>query len=427
MKFSEQLKSGVILDNPVFMQTIGLCPTLATTTSLQNAIGMGAAATVVLICSNVVISALRKIIPDKIRIAAFITVIATFVTMIDLSMQAFLPSLASSLGLFLPLIVVNCIILGRAEAYASKNKVLPSIFDGLGMGLGFTVGLTLIGMFRELVGKGCVFGFQILGDGNLLQNSSGIIKGIGNALSLYTPITIFVLAPGAFFVLAFIIAFINKRNAKKAAEALANGEEIPAACRPDSCAGCINAACCGKLVSETPAPVKAAEAPTKPSADAKQVKKQEETPAAADKDAVKNTAPEADMPDEAKKDEPRLSPYAPTRESVLADIKLVPNATGKMLKEHAEEVQQEKTPDEEQQTVTETQSDSHDNLQNEKSTEQPAAEQEVADKVAAEQPSTDQPTEAEQPEHSAENEPADSDIKLKETMAHIKKKIGTVS
>ena len=115
MKFSEQLKSGVILDNPVFMQTIGLCPTLATTTSLQNAIGMGAAATVVLICSNVVISALRKIIPDKIRIAAFITVIATFVTMIDLSMQAFLPSLASSLGLFLPLIVVNCIILGRGH------------------------------------------------------------------------------------------------------------------------------------------------------------------------------------------------------------------------------------------------------------------------------------------------------------------------
>ena len=156
-------------------------------------------------------------------------------------MQAYLPSLNSDLGLYIPLIVVNCIILGRAEAYASKNKVLPSIFDGLGMGLGFTVGLTLIGMFRELVGKGCVFGFQILGDGNLLQNSSGIIKGIGNALSLYTPITIFVLAPGAFFVLAFIIAFINKRNAKKATEALANGEEIPAACRPDSCAGCINA------------------------------------------------------------------------------------------------------------------------------------------------------------------------------------------
>lgn len=122
MKFSEQLKSGVILDNPVFMQTIGLCPTLATTTSLQNAIGMGAAATVVLICSNIVISAMRRIIPDKIRIAAFITIIATFVTMIDLSMQAFLPSLASSLGLFLPLIVVNCIILGRARGVCFQEQ-----------------------------------------------------------------------------------------------------------------------------------------------------------------------------------------------------------------------------------------------------------------------------------------------------------------
>ena len=421
-KCTERLYNGIVKENPTFVQMLGMCPTLAVTSSAINGAGMGLTTTCILVLSNFMISALRKVIPDKVRIPSFIVIIASFVTIIQFLLQAYLPSLNSSLGLYIPLIVVNCIILGRAEAYASKNKVLPSIFDGLGMGLGFTVGLTLIGMFRELVGKGCVFGFQILGDGNLLQNSSGIIKGIGNALSLYTPITIFVLAPGAFFVLAFIIAFINKRNAKKAAEALANGEEIPAACRPDSCAGCINAACCGKLVSETP--VKAAEAPAKPSADAKQVKKQEETPAAADKDATKNTAPEADKPDEAKKDEPRLSPYAPTRESVLADIKLVPNATGKMLKEHAEEVQQEKTPDEEQQTVTETQSDSQDNLQNEKSTEQPAAEQEVADKVAAEQPSTDQPTEAEQPEHSAENEPADSDIKLKETMAHIKKKKG---
>ena len=423
-KYVERLYNGIVKENPTFVQMLGMCPTLAVTSSAINGAGMGLTTTCILVLSNFMISALRKVIPDKVRIPSFIVIIASFVTIIQFLLQAYLPSLNSSLGLYIPLIVVNCIILGRAEAYASKNKVLPSIFDGLGMGLGFTVGLTLIGMFRELVGKGCVFGVQILGDGNVLQSSSGIVKGIGNALSLYTPITIFVLAPGAFFVLAFIIAFINKRNAKKAAEALANGEEIPAACRPDSCAGCINAACCGKLVSETPTPVKAAEAPTKPSADAKQVKKQEETPAAADKDAAKNTAPEADKPDEAKKDEPRLSPYAPTRESVLADIKLVPNATGKMLKEHAEEVQQEKAPDEEQQTVTETQSDSQDNLQNEKSTEQPAAEQEVTDKVAAEQPSTDQPTEAEQPEHSAENEPTDSDIKLKETMAHIKKKKG---
>lgn len=423
-KCTERLYNGIVKENPTFVQMLGMCPTLAVTSSAINGAGMGLTTTCILVLSNFMISALRKVIPDKVRIPSFIVIIASFVTIIQFLLQAYLPSLNSSLGLYIPLIVVNCIILGRAEAYASKNKVLPSIFDGLGMGLGFTVGLTLIGMFRELVGKGCVFGVQILGDGNVLQSSSGIVKGIGNALSLYTPITIFVLAPGAFFVLAFIIAFINKRNAKKAAAALENGEEIPAACRPDSCAGCINAACCGKLVSETLAPVKAAEAPTKPSADAKQVKKQEETPAAADKDAAKNTAPEADKPDEAKKDEPRLSPYAPTRESVLADIKLVPNATGKMLKEHAEEVQQEKAPDEEQQTVTETQSDSQDNLQNEKSTEQPAAEQEVADKVAAEQPSTDQPTEAEQPEHSTENEPTDSDIKLKETMAHIKKKKG---
>ena len=234
-KCTERLYNGIVKENPTFVQMLGMCPTLAVTSSAINGAGMGLTTTCILVLSNFMISALRKVIPDKVRIPSFIVIIASFVTIIQFLLQAYLPSLNSSLGLYIPLIVVNCIILGRAEAYASKNKVLPSIFDGLGMGLGFTVGLTLIGMFRELVGKGCVFGFQILGDGNLLQNSSGIIKGIGNALSLYTPITIFVLAPGAFFVLAFIIAFINKRNAKKAAEALANGEEIPAACRPDSC------------------------------------------------------------------------------------------------------------------------------------------------------------------------------------------------
>ena len=153
MKFSEQLKAGVILDNPIFMQTIGLCPTLATSTSLSNAIGMGVAATVVLICSNIVISALRRFIPDKVRIAAFITIIATFVTMIDLALQAFVPSLAASLGLFLPLIVVNCIILGRAEAFASKNGLLDSALDGLGMGLGYTFGLLAIA--RAMVARCC--------------------------------------------------------------------------------------------------------------------------------------------------------------------------------------------------------------------------------------------------------------------------------
>ena len=188
MKFSEQLKSGVILDNPVFMQTIGLCPTLATTTSLQNAIGMGAAATVVLICSNVVISALRKIIPDKIRIAAFITVIATFVTMIDLSMQAFLPSLASSLGLFLPLIVVNCIILGRAEAYASKNKVLPSAIDGVVMGLGA---------------------------GTILSGYVNGVNGIAVPFFNSNPMVMMILPAGGFLMMGFILAAIQKIMAGK--------------------------------------------------------------------------------------------------------------------------------------------------------------------------------------------------------------------
>ena len=198
MKFSEQLKSGVILDNPVFMQTIGLCPTLATTTSLQNAIGMGAAATVVLICSNIVISAMRRIIPDKIRIAAFITIIATFVTMIDLSMQAFLPSLASSLGLFLPLIVVNCIILGRAEAYASKNKVLPSALDGVVMAL------VLMGFFRELLGAGTIL--------------SGYVNGVnGIAVPFFhsNPMVMMILPAGGFLMMGFILAAIQKIMARK--------------------------------------------------------------------------------------------------------------------------------------------------------------------------------------------------------------------
>ena len=197
MKFSEQLKSRVILDNPVFMQTIRLCPTLATTTSLQNAIGMGAAATVVLICSNIVISAMRRIIPDKIRIAAFITIIATFVTMIDLSMQAFLPSLASSLGLFLPLIVVNCIILGRAA-------VLPSALDGVVMGLGFTFALVLMGFFRELLGAGTIL--------------SGYVNGVnGIAVPFFhsNPMVMMILPAGGFLMMGFILAAIQKIMARK--------------------------------------------------------------------------------------------------------------------------------------------------------------------------------------------------------------------
>lgn len=204
MNFKDQLKAGVILDNPVFMQTIGLCPTLATTTSLQNAIGMGVAATIVLVCSNVVISALRKFIPDKVRIAAFITIIATFVTMIDLLLQAFIPSLAASLGLFLPLIVVNCIILGRAEAYASKNKVLPSALDGIVMGLGFMFALVLMGFFRELLGGGTIL--------------SGIVNGVnGIAVPFFNsnPMVMMILPAGGFLMMGFIFAVIQKVMAGK--------------------------------------------------------------------------------------------------------------------------------------------------------------------------------------------------------------------
>ena len=209
MKFSERLKSAVLLDNPVFMQTIGLCPALATTTSLSNAIGMGAAATVVLICSNIVISLLRKFIPEKVRIAAFITIIAGFVTIIDLSLQAFVPSLAASLGLFLPLIVVNCIILGRAEAYASKNKVLPSALDGLCMGIGFTFALVLMGFTRELLGAGTILSGYVGADKLGIQ-----IPGLYDY-----PVSMMILPAGGFLMVGFILAaiqyFMNKKKEGK--------------------------------------------------------------------------------------------------------------------------------------------------------------------------------------------------------------------
>ena len=213
MKFKDQLKAGVILDNPIFMQTIGLCPTLATSTSLSNAIGMGVAATVVLICSNIVISALRRFIPDKVRIAAFITIIAAFVTTIDLALQAFVPSLASSLGLFLPLIVVNCIILGRAEAYASKNAVLPSALDGVCMGLGFTFALVLMGFFRELLGAGTF----LSGLTTLLPFLAGVIPADGFAIPFFNsnPMVMMILPAGGFLMLGFIFAVIQKIMAGK--------------------------------------------------------------------------------------------------------------------------------------------------------------------------------------------------------------------
>ena len=205
MKFSERLNSAVLLDNPVLMQTIGLCPALATTTSLSNAIGMGLAATVVLIASNAVISLLRKFIPEKVRIAAFITIIAGFVTIIDLALQAYVPALAASLGIFLPLIVVNCIILGRAEAYASKNPVLPSVLDGICMGLGFTFALILMGFSREL-----------LGAGTILSGYVGADKlGLQLPFLAENPISMMILPAGGFLMMGFILAAIQYIMNKK--------------------------------------------------------------------------------------------------------------------------------------------------------------------------------------------------------------------
>ncbi len=192
----ERLKTGMIQENPTFMQVLGMCPTLAVTTSANNAIGMGLATTAVLMCSNAVISMLRKCIPSKVRIPAFVIIIASFVTIIDLVLQAYLNELHAQLGLFIPLIVVNCLILARAEAYASKNAVIPSIFDGLGMGLGFTVGLTSIGIVRELLGTGGLFGYAILP-------------------ASYEPAIIMILAPGAFFTLGILMALLNYMKAKK--------------------------------------------------------------------------------------------------------------------------------------------------------------------------------------------------------------------
>ena len=195
----ERLKNGLIDENPIFVLMLGMCPTLAVTTSAMNGIGMGLSTTAVLVMSNMLISMLRKIIPDSVRMPAFIVVVASFVTIVDFLMEGFTPALYDSLGLYIPLIVVNCIILGRAESYASKNKVLPSIFDGLGMGLGFTVALIAIGIVREILGAGQIFGYQILPLADAATGKAG-----------YTPITIFILAPGAFLVLAGLAALQNK-------------------------------------------------------------------------------------------------------------------------------------------------------------------------------------------------------------------------
>ncbi|MFV0554231.1 MAG: electron transport complex subunit RsxE [Mangrovibacterium sp.] len=188
----DNLKKGFIKENPVFVLLLGMCPTLGVTSSAINGLGMGLATTFVLVCANIVVSLVKDFIPDKVRIPSFIVIIASFVTVVQLCMQAYLPSLFESLGLFIPLIVVNCIVLGRAEAFASKNNVGSSAIDGLSMGLGFAFALTLLGAIREFLGAGTLFGISIY------PETYGML--------------VFVLAPGAFIALGYLIAVINKLN-----------------------------------------------------------------------------------------------------------------------------------------------------------------------------------------------------------------------
>ena len=212
-KCVERLYNGLVKENPTFVLMLGMCPTLAVTTSAINGVGMGLTTTVVLVMSNMLISMLRKIIPDSVRMPAFIVVVASFVTIVQFLLEGFIPSLYDSLGLYIPLIVVNCIILGRAESYASKNQVLP-----------FTIGLTSIGIVREVIGAGQIFGKQIMP-------------------SSYEPVTIFILAPGAFFVLAGLVAIQNKvkRNAANKGK-----ETVKTGCG-EGCASCGNSSCGGRI------------------------------------------------------------------------------------------------------------------------------------------------------------------------------------
>ena len=229
-KCTERLYNGLVKENPTFVLMLGMCPTLAVTTSAINGVGMGLSTTVVLIMSNMLISMLRKIIPDSVRMPAFIVIVASFVTIVQFLMEGFVPSLYDSLGLYIPLIVVNCIILGRAESYAYSHPPIPSLFDGLGMGLGFSLALTCIGAVREILAAGSIFGFRIMPDS-------------------YVTINIFGLAPGAFFVLAALTALQNYvKNKRKLAGK--DYEKIQSGCGHD-CLHCGESGCSERFYDNT--------------------------------------------------------------------------------------------------------------------------------------------------------------------------------
>ncbi len=287
---AERLFNGVIKENPTLVLTLGMCPTLAVTTSAMNGLGMGLTTTAVLALSNLIISLLRKFIPNRVRIPAFIVIVASFVTMVQLLLEAYLPSLNVALGVYIPLIVVNCIILGRAESYAYHNPPIPSFFDGLGMGIGFSIALTIIGAVRELLGTGAVFGYHILPDG-------------------YVNINIFVLAPGAFFVLAMLTAIQNFVKNKLAAKGK-DVSKVGSGCSED-CASCSDTAC-SKRFYDAGAPVKNPEvnaakkdkAKTEPKkAEEKSEEKSEETAEKKVKDKA-GAVTEENNAEEVKTDEP---------------------------------------------------------------------------------------------------------------------------
>lgn len=231
-KYVERLYNGVIKENPTFVLMLGMCPTLAVTSSAINGLGMGLSTTVVLICSNLLISLFRKVIPKGVRMPVYIVIVASLVTIVQFLLQAYIQPLSDALGVYIPLIVVNCIILGRAESYASKNNAFLSMLDGLGMGLGFTFGLTLIGLIREFLGAGTLFDQAVL-----------------SQFSWFTPITIFIMAPGAFLVLAFLVAVMNiiRRKMEDKGKPLPK----PSGCiEGGGCANCSQAGTCKDVKKE---------------------------------------------------------------------------------------------------------------------------------------------------------------------------------
>ena len=289
-ELSERFLNGVFKENPTFVLLLGMCPTLAVTTSAANGLGMGITTLVVLAMSNLFISLLRKVIPDKIRIPAFIVIIASFVTMVELLLNAYLPGLYKNLGLYIPLIVVNCIILGRAEAYAYSHSPLLSLFDGLGMGTGFTLALTIIGAVRELLGTGSIFDYRIMPKG-------------------YVPVSIFIMAPGAFFVLALLTAIQNK--IKEIGERKGKDmSKIQSGCGHD----CLNC----NLECATP-DIKAA---TLKSAEAEVSEHEDDAPAVTDKEdkPKKNKKDKKSKSRDKKRDRKDKSAEKPVEENATEDI-----------------------------------------------------------------------------------------------------------